>query len=538
MEMARFRSHVLRSTTALLSATSLLFSFSAHSFDPDDGVTQSDPQKSTKTALPDTSILTGAKPLGQTIRPLYTPQKATQLNRIAPSSGEPGYLPPITTIKMPSKPLYPDRTSAAAPLEPVVTEEPTPPVAITVPTPPTPPVPPIVTVPSMAEQLPPVSPAVAARADAVMAEQKTATESKPVIVEPIPMPSYVPAPEIPIPTVAIAPTPTGFIAPAPLIAQPAPQPIKQAVPPPAPAVVETPASPVAAPAIVPASPTAPIEKPQIAAAKTPETPPASKLSEQTRAILSTIPSKVDTQKPRKGGEITLDRVTPQIEAILGSGEREEKFEAVGLSIKVRRPGLDANYELNRAYTSLMGGETEQAIIIYKDILSTEPKNQDALFGLAATYHRLGNIDKARPLYGMLLKLNPNHREGLNNFLVLVADESPEDALPELERLEDRNPDFSPIPAQIAIVMDKLGYADKAHEKMLRAIELAPDNLTYKYNLAVMLDRQHRYADAGALYKLLIAAGLRGEKVPASTESMQKRLNFISSASVPARSPGG
>jgi Flp pilus assembly protein TadD len=186
----------------------------------------------------------------------------------------------------------------------------------------------------------------------------------------------------------------------------------------------------------------------------------------------------------------------------------------------------------------MGGDSAQAIDTYKNILSTEPTNEDALFGLASTYHRLGNLESARPYYGRLLKINPTHREGLNNFLALVSDESPQEALAELERLEQRNPDFSPIPAQQSLVLAKLGYADQAREKILRAIELSPDNLTYKYNLAVMLDKQGRYADAGALYRLLIDASLKGQKIPASLDILQKRLNFITTAAAPTASSGG
>ena len=128
-------------------------------------------------------------------------------------------------------------------------------------------------------------------------------------------------------------------------------------------------------------------------------------------------------------------------------------------------------------------------------------------------------------------------QALNNFLVMVSDESPQEALAELERLEQRNPDFSPIPAQEAIRMDKMGYTNDAHAKMLRAIELAPENLTYKYNLAIMLDRQGNYADAGALYRLLIDAALKGEKIPSSLESLQKRLNFITTAAAAAPASG-
>jgi Flp pilus assembly protein TadD len=287
----------------------------------------------------------------------------------------------------------------------------------------------------------------------------------------------------------------GFVAPAPVIS-----------------AVPTMAAPAAAPGA------------RVIVAPQPET-----LSDETRTVISGIPSKLDTPPVQKATKLTMDRVSPQIQNVLGKEAQEESYEAVGLSIKMRRPGLDTNHELNDAYTALMGGDTQRAIEIYKNILGAEPKNEDALFGLAATYHRLGQADQARPFYAMLLKQNPQHREGLNNFLVLMSEESPQDALPELERLELRNPDFSPIPAQIAIVLDKLGYGEKAEDKLLRAIELAPDNMTYKYNLAIMLDRHQHYSDASAMYRMLIDAALHGQPVPASVDVMQKRLNYITTA---------
>ena len=53
----------------------------------------------------------------------------------------------------------------------------------------------------------------------------------------------------------------------------------------------------------------------------------------------------------------------------------------------------------------------------------------------------------------------------------------------------------------------------------------------------MLDRQGNYADAGALYRLLIDAALKGEKIPSSLESLQKRLNFITTAAAAAPASG-
>lgn len=369
----------------------------------------------------------------------------------------------------------------------------------------------IATAPAPAQALafPPVDPAVAAQAQAQLQAQPVAANAQPA-----PLPGFV----APAPLISLAPQPTAAAA------AELPQPVAQ----PRMAAASAPVAPapivMAPPAVVtPLAPAAAVaELPPVV------TTPAEPLTRQSKTILSQIPSKIDTAKPARSTKLQLDRVSPEVADVLGKDTKEAAYESVGLSIKVRRPGLDTNFELNRAYSALMGGDTDTAIQTYKNILGAQPTNQDALFGLAATYHRLGNLDKARPLYGELLKLNPNHREGLNNFLALISDESPQEALAELERLEQRNPDFSPIPAQQAIVLDKLGYVQESRAKMLRAIDLAPDNLTYKYNLAVMSDRNGNYADAGALYRLLIDASLHGANIPAPLADLQKRLNFITS----------
>lgn len=135
----------------------------------------------------------------------------------------------------------------------------------------------------------------------------------------------------------------------------------------------------------------------------------SPLSDASKRILSGFPSKLDTIHP-KTGKLAINRMNPDLKA-LAKNPKVESFDSGGLSIKVQRPGLDTNFELNRAYTSLMGGESSAAIETYKNILISEPNNEDALFGVASTYHRIGNIEQARPYYESLLKLNPNHREG-------------------------------------------------------------------------------------------------------------------------------
>ncbi|MBY0408488.1 MAG: tetratricopeptide repeat protein, partial [Rickettsiales bacterium] len=201
---------------------------------------------------------------------------------------------------------------------------------------------------------------------------------------------------------------------------------------------------------------------------------------------------------------------------------------MGIRIEVKTPRINVDYELEKAYNALVSGNTEAASSIYRNVLENDANNKNALFGLATIYHRAGQLEKARPLYAQLLTVDPNNRDGLNNFLVLLADEAPEDALTHLERLREANPGFSPIPAQMAVIYTKLGQTDKAIENMTKAIELAPENIAYRYNFAIMLDKQKKYDEAAVLYRQILQAYQRGDKIPGNIQQIQQRLTFISS----------
>jgi Flp pilus assembly protein TadD len=127
-----------------------------------------------------------------------------------------------------------------------------------------------------------------------------------------------------------------------------------------------------------------------------------------------------------------------------------------------------------------------------------------------------------------LSVDPDHRDGLNNFLMMTGDEAPQEAITQLEKLAVRNPNFSAIPAQMAILFQKAGNMDRAMEQMVRAVSLAPENLTYRYNLAVLLDKQGKRAEAANLYKQLLDAGMRGETIPGNVASIQERLTYLRS----------
>lgn len=256
--------------------------------------------------------------------------------------------------------------------------------------------------------------------------------------------------------------------------------------------------------------------------------PAPSLSSQSQAIIGKIPPVTDA-KPEPPLAQKVDVAHAKKTHVLTGESAAKPREVSGVKAgAVRRTQMDVNYELERAYNALIAGHSETAIQIYEDILTGAPKNKEALFGLASTYHRLGQIDIARTLYGKLLAIEPKHRDGLNNFLVLLADEAPQEALTQMERLEAQNPGFSPIPAQMAIIYQKLGDQDKAVDKMYRALAIAPENITYRYNLAIMLDKSGKYAEAGKLYGQLLDSYAKGSVIPGDATKIQQRLTFIRS----------
>jgi Flp pilus assembly protein TadD len=257
--------------------------------------------------------------------------------------------------------------------------------------------------------------------------------------------------------------------------------------------------------------------------------PAESLSPKSREMLSTISPPASKQKPSPQKPFKVNH-THDMHDLFRADEAASggQYEALGIKVEVKDPKINVDYELDKAYNAINSGQSEAAIEIYKNILSNAPNNTQALFGLATMYHRARQFDKARPLYRRLLLIDPQNRDGFNNFLVLLADEAPREALVEMGKLETANPGFSNIPAQMAVIYEKLGDQDKAIGKMFRAVELAPENLTYRYNLAIMLDKQKNYDEAAKLYRQLIEAAARGEKIPGNVDNIQQRLTFISS----------
>jgi tetratricopeptide (TPR) repeat protein len=188
--------------------------------------------------------------------------------------------------------------------------------------------------------------------------------------------------------------------------------------------------------------------------------------------------------------------------------------------------LSTDIQLEMAYRALLTGQLEAAIDIYKSVMDKYPDNQTALFGLASAYQKNQQNDEAKRLYQELLAVAPNHKEALNNFLVLITREAPEDALLQLQKMERVSPYFSPIPAQIGMVYYRMGEYEQAERYLRKAISMTPDNLSYLYNLAIVSDHLNNHEQSISLYERLLNESKKGKTIPGSIEHIKERLDYL------------
>jgi tetratricopeptide (TPR) repeat protein len=145
-----------------------------------------------------------------------------------------------------------------------------------------------------------------------------------------------------------------------------------------------------------------------------------------------------------------------------------------------------NPMLPQAYAALQSGQIDQARRLYSDVLGTEPKNADALLGLAAIAVREGNSDEAVRRYLHLLELEPQNALAQSGLIALLGRADPVAAESRLKQLIAREPS-----AHLYFTLGNL-YADQsqwaaAQHAYFQAHYLEPANPDYAYNLAVGLE---------------------------------------------------
>lgn len=253
--------------------------------------------------------------------------------------------------------------------------------------------------------------------------------------------------------------------------------------------------------------------------------PISKATEEEKydigdSILSKEQSTMVSAEPDQEAELTTTTTTEKAKAVNGHA-----FSTQGLSISVREGTVEPMMlDLQtQATTALQLGQVEAAIVLYKQALEKDPNNKYTLFGLGTAYHQQHQYLQARDVYLKAIGKYPEDSRILINYIVLIGELQPEEALVALQNLDRSYSNFSPIAAQIAAIYVKLGDFKQAEAAMRQAIQTAPDNMNYRYNYAVIMDKFDQKREAIMLYDQLLTLARQGKTLPVTIDRLYARM---------------
>jgi tetratricopeptide (TPR) repeat protein len=204
------------------------------------------------------------------------------------------------------------------------------------------------------------------------------------------------------------------------------------------------------------------------------------------------------------------------------------FRDKDLIVEIKKPSKNLSKLYKAAREALSIGQYESAVTYFKEILEENPRNKKVLFGLATSYHKSKQLDKAKKTYLEVIKIDKDYLPAINNYIILVSNNLNGDSLSKLEEIWMKNPDMASIPAQIGNLYFEKGNNLKAAEYYGKAVNLDRGNYNYYYNLAIILEKLGDTSSAAKVYKKILDSKIGDDQLPEERVSLQKRyLEIIS-----------
>jgi tetratricopeptide (TPR) repeat protein len=143
-------------------------------------------------------------------------------------------------------------------------------------------------------------------------------------------------------------------------------------------------------------------------------------------------------------------------------------------------------DLASAYQALEKGQLSDAERLYRQALAADPRNVDAMLGLASIHAQQNRGDAATQLYMRVLEIEPRNTYAQAGLLNIGGRADPAAAESRLKQLIAKEPS-----AYLYFTLGNL-YAEQnqwaaAQGAYFQAFNMAPDNPDYAFNLAVGLE---------------------------------------------------
>jgi Flp pilus assembly protein TadD len=165
---------------------------------------------------------------------------------------------------------------------------------------------------------------------------------------------------------------------------------------------------------------------------------------------------------------------------------------------------------------------DDAIGLYQELVSKDPKSADLLFRLAETYRRKGDLntaidhfrrssqaapndtlpllqlgllmdgtgkrDQSKPIYEQILRIQPNHPVALNNLAYIKAEEGVDldQALTMAQRARQAMPNSTDVADTLGWIYIKKNLSDEAVRVFRELTQKEPANPTYHFHYGMAL----------------------------------------------------
>lgn len=178
-------------------------------------------------------------------------------------------------------------------------------------------------------------------------------------------------------------------------------------------------------------------------------------------------------------------------------------------IRITTGKLKLNPAVAHGYQALMEGDIATAQRDYEQVLKNEPKNIDALHGLAAIDIRQGRFDAAENHFLRALESDPKDAAAQAGLIGLRGQVDPVQSESRLKYLLAGQPDSPFLNFALGNLYARQARWNEAQQAYFRAYNGDPDNPDYQFNLAISLDQLRQPKLALQYYQgALVAAAQR------------------------------
>ena len=186
-------------------------------------------------------------------------------------------------------------------------------------------------------------------------------------------------------------------------------------------------------------------------------------------------------------------------------------------IHLTKAPQQVNPSLLQGFEAFNRGDLASAHAEYTRALQSDPRNTDALHGLAAIAQKQGQWDQAAWGYQKILEVNPQDAVALAALINIRSQADPAMAESRLKTLVAAQPELAAPAFSLGNLYARQGRWSEAQQAYFQAYSAEPGNPDILYNLAISLEHMRQTRLAAQYYEQAISAA---KTHPANFDSVQ------------------